>query len=56
MDQKKNILTKQLLKDIENELGDLDYGSLEIYVQSGVVTQITKRRIRKTDYLTRSGK
>jgi len=41
-------ISEALLNEIKAELADLDYGSLEVYVANGEVTQITKRRIRKT--------
>lgn len=47
----KNISPK-LLEEIKAALKDLDYGSVELYVQNGEVAQITKRHIRKTNHLT----
>lgn len=47
----KNI-SKKLISEIEEDLKDLDFGSVELYVQAGEVTQITKRHIRKTNRLT----
>lgn len=43
----KKISTK-LMSEIETALKDLDYGSLELFVTNGEVTQITKRHIKKT--------
>lgn len=34
--------------EIKKALKNVDYGSVEIYVQKGVVTQITVRNIKKT--------
>lgn len=46
-------ISKTLILEIKNALkGVKTYGSVEIYIQNGVVTQITVRNIRKT----RSGK
>lgn len=39
----------QLIKEIQNALEDINYGSVEVYVQKGKVTQITVRNIKKTD-------
>ena len=47
----KNISAK-LLEEIKAALKDLDYGSIELYVQNGEVSQITKRHIKKTNHLT----
>ena len=47
----KNI-SQKLMDEIKNGLQDLDYGSLEIYVVDNQVTQITKRRIKKTNQKT----
>ena len=45
----KNI-SDTLLNEIKNALQSVSlYGSVEIYVQNGVVTQITVRNIRKTN-------
>ncbi len=42
-------ISKQLLDDIGTSLQNLEYGSLEIYVVEGEVTQISKRQIKKTN-------
>lgn len=40
-----------LLQDIAQALDELDgWGSVEVYVQNGKVTQITKRAIKKTNH------
>lgn len=45
----KNI-SDTLIGEIKNALQSVSlYGSVEIYVQNGVVTQITVRNIRKTN-------
>ena len=44
-------LSKDLLKEIEEALVGLDWGSVEIYVQNSQVTQITRRHIKKTNNL-----
>jgi len=51
----KNI-TQRLIKEICEALRNLDYGSVELYVQNGEVTQITRRHIRKTNNLTNKKK
>lgn len=48
-------LSPALVKEIVEALTGLDYGSVEIYVQDGKVTQITKRMIKKTNYLLEKG-
>ena len=45
-----NNISPNLLKEIESSLNGLDYGSVEIYVVNGEVTQITKRHIKKTNH------
>lgn len=43
-------ISKSLVKEIKSALkGVNNYGSIEIYVQKGVVTQITIRNIKKTN-------
>jgi hypothetical protein len=42
-------ISKELVTEIKTALkGVKSYGSVEIYVQKGVVTQITVRNIKKT--------
>ena len=42
-------ITPQLLLEIESALRMIrNYGSVEIYVQNSIVTQITSRNIKKT--------
>ena len=42
-------ISEALLKEIKKALKDVrSYGSVEIYVQGGIVTQITVRNIKKT--------
>jgi len=43
-----NVHSKVLLLEIKKALETIDYGSLEVIVQNGVVTQITVRNITKT--------
>lgn len=44
-------LNGDLLKEISQSLKEIGgWGSLEIYVQNGKVTQITKRAIKKTEH------
>ncbi len=43
-----NVHSKVLLLEIKKALEGIDYGSLEVIVQNGVVTQITVRNITKT--------
>ncbi|MDD5416316.1 MAG: DUF2292 domain-containing protein [Candidatus Daviesbacteria bacterium] len=46
-----NMLTNGFLKEIQSSLEDLGgWGSVEIFVQDGKVTQITSRSIRKTQH------
>jgi hypothetical protein len=46
------IISKKLLNEIVETLRDLDYGSVELYVAKGEVTQITRRNIKKTNGYT----
>jgi hypothetical protein len=41
-------LTEITVGEIKEALHELQYGSVEIYVQDGLITQITKRIIKKT--------
>lgn len=49
-------LSEDALEEIRQALKDLDYGSVEIYVQNSEITQITKRTIKKTARKNGSGK
>lgn len=42
-------ISDKLFQEIKDALQGLDYGSVEIYVTGGEVTQITKRLIKKTN-------
>jgi hypothetical protein len=43
-------ITQQLLDDLKTALKSIDsYGSVEVYVQDSIVTQISVRNIRKTN-------
>lgn len=45
-----NILPTKLLMEIEHALSSVgSYGSIELYVQNNIVTQITARHIKKTN-------
>ncbi len=37
-------------KQINNILGSVNYGSIEIYIQNNKITQLTVRKIVKTQY------
>ncbi len=51
-DTKDTIDNKDLVSEIQEALKSVKgYGSVEIYVQDGKVTQITVRNIRKTSNL-----
>ena len=44
------ILSPILLEDVKEAIKSItDYGSVEIYIQGGVVSQISTRKIKKTD-------
>jgi len=49
------ILSAALTQEIKEALDGLDYGSVEIYVQNRKVTQITKRKIKKTSHRLEKG-
>lgn len=44
-----NSIPEQVLEDIMQAIATKDYGSVEIYIESGRVVQITERTIKKTD-------
>ena len=47
----KNSIPSEIWEDILRAVGTKDYGSVEIYIESGRVVQITERTIKKTDRL-----
>ena len=48
-------IPQAILDEIVEELGRINFGSLEIYVQNKQVTQITVRNIKKTGVSNGSG-
>jgi hypothetical protein len=42
-------VSEKLLQEVKDALIGLSFGSVEIYVADGEVTQITKRLIKKTN-------
>lgn len=40
--------SQKLIEEIERALANITYGSIELYVQDKIVTQITVRSIKKT--------
>lgn len=49
MDQAVKKISRPLIEEIERALTLIkSYGSMELYVQDGVVTQVTVRNIKKT--------
>lgn len=42
-------ISDKLFQEIKEALLNLDYGSVEIFVTEGEVTQITRRHIKKTN-------
>lgn len=40
--------SETLSEEIKKALKSVDYGSVEIFIQKGIVTQITVRNIKKT--------
>ena len=49
-------VSKQLMTELVQALQELGgWGSLEVYVQGGRVTQITKRAIKKTNHTLETG-
>lgn len=44
-------ISKALMNEIKTALKEVTYGSVEIYLQDSVVTQITVRNIKKTSQL-----
>lgn len=42
-------VSEQILEDIRQSIASKEYGSVEIYIESGQVVQITERTIRKTN-------
>lgn len=43
-----NLISDNLLNDIKQAIASKEYGSVEIYIESGRVVQITERTIKKT--------
>lgn len=48
MDNDTKTISTSVLLEIATALEDISYGSLEIIVQQGIVTQMTVRKIHKT--------
>jgi hypothetical protein len=47
----KNLIDNALLREVASALKELEgWGSVEVFVQNGKVTQITKKAIKKTDH------
>ncbi len=56
LNHKQNIATS-LVKEIVESINSVKpFGSVEIYIQNGEVTQITMRKIRKTNGITKAKK
>lgn len=49
-----NDLNTELVKEILNALDGINYGSVEIVVQEGLVIQISTRNIKKTKIISRN--
>jgi len=49
-------VSEGLLAEIKKSLENKDYGSVEIYIESARVVQITERIIRKTNQKNEAGK
>lgn len=43
-----NTIPDNLLNDIKQAIASKEYGSVEIYIESGRIVQITERTIKKT--------
>lgn len=48
MDYSTQEISKQLISEIIEAVQGVEYGSIEIYVQNKIVTQISVRNIKKT--------
>ena len=48
-------ISEALVTEIKKTLSGKDYGSVEIYVESGRVVQITERIIKKTSRINDNG-
>ena len=46
----------QLIEEINDALTDLAWGSVEIYVQDNIVTQITVKNIKRPEFLQKVAK
>lgn len=46
--EQKKVISQNLLSEIKEALESVKFGSIEIFVQNKVVTQITVRNIHKT--------
>lgn len=44
-----NTIPDNIISDIKAAIASKDYGSVEIYIESGKVVQITERTIKKTN-------
>lgn len=50
-----NTIPDNLLNDIKQAIASKEYGSVEIYIESGKIVQITERTIKKTTKVTSNG-
>ena len=48
-------ISEKLISEIKEAIGSKEYGSVEIYIESGRVVQITERVIRKKIRLNENG-
>lgn len=49
-------ISSSLFSEIKEALTGIDFGSVEIFIADGEVTQITRRQIKKTNGKFKSGK
>ena len=53
VDYSANNMSKELSEEIKQAIKSVNsYGSVEIYIQKGLVTQITVRNIKKTNHVS----
>jgi hypothetical protein len=48
-------VSSSLIEEIKKSIAGKEYGSVEIYIESGQVVQITERTIKKTNQRPSSG-
>ena len=50
------MINQSIMDEIKSSINSINYGSVEVYIQNGQITQISTRIIKKTNALTKPTK